>query len=289
MPAAQTIHTPSTPPTLLTPAPDLFARRAARLGQLAPAHSLGPWLDWLAGLCTAQQVALEQPSPGDLAAATAMGPAALQGHIAAIRSTLIAALPGGHEPFPSNLEPSDLAVRIERNLLLAQAATLSAGRDREDVLIAAAMQVAWTADACRAPTAGTAADANAATCPRCGSAALGSIILAGGGLAGLRYQECCLCACRWNTVRARCTLCAAGSVVEYLSLDDAHPAVAAETCDQCHGYTKLFFQSKNIQVEPSADDLATLALDVLVGEQGYARAAPNLFLCEGEAAQVVDG
>ncbi|WP_295455408.1 formate dehydrogenase accessory protein FdhE [uncultured Thiodictyon sp.] len=290
MTATPTIHTPSAPPTLLTPAPDLFARRADRLRQLAPAQALGPWLDWLAALCTAQHRAFEQEGSvphNDIGATTAMGSAALLGRIAAIRWTLISALPtdrcAGVGP-RWELAPSDLASHIERNLLLAQAATIGTGRDYEDVLTAAAMQVAWTADARRSQAVGTAADANAGTCPHCGSAALGSILLAGGGLAGLRYQECCLCGCRWNTVRARCTLCAAGSVVDYLSLEDAHPAVAAETCDQCHGYTKLFFQSKAIQVEPLADDVATLALDVLVGERGYARTAPNLFLCEGEAA-----
>ena len=38
---------------------------------------------------------------------------------------------------------------------------------------------------------------------------------------------------------------------------------------------------KDLVVEPLADDLATLALDVLVGEQGYARGAPNPFLLTG--------
>ncbi|WP_365305365.1 formate dehydrogenase accessory protein FdhE [uncultured Thiodictyon sp.] len=33
-------------------------------------------------------------------------------------------------------------------------------------------------------------------------------------------------------------------------------------------YCALFFQSQDIQVEPLTDDLATLALDILVGERG---------------------
>ncbi len=35
-------------------------------------------------------------------------------------------------------------------------------------------------------------------------------------------------------------------------------------------------------MDPVADDLGSLALDILVGEQGYARAAPNLFLGDAE-------
>ncbi len=107
---------------------------------------------------------------------------------------------------------------------------------------------------------------------------------AGDGAAGLRYLECSLCATRWNAVRARCTLCTEGSRVDYLGLEGSSGAVQAETCEHCHGYIKTFFQDKDGNVDPLADDLATLALDVLVGEQGYARALPNLFLGEGEAA-----
>jgi FdhE protein len=71
-------------------------------------------------------------------------------------------------------------------------------------------------------------------------------------------------------------------VVNYLGIEGGNQAVQAETCDECHGYIKTFFQDKDRQVDPVADDLASLALDVLVGEQGYSRGTPNLFLTEGE-------
>jgi FdhE protein len=38
---------------------------------------------------------------------------------------------------------------------------------------------------------------------------------------------------------------------------------------------------KNSQMEPVADDLATLALDVLMDEAGKARGGPNLFFHPG--------
>ena len=46
---------------------------------------------------------------------------------------------------------------------------------------------------------------------------------------------------------------------------------------------KIFYQEKDPQVEPNADDLATLALDVLVDEQGYGRSGPNLLFHPGTA------
>ena len=57
----------------------------------------------------------------------------------------------------------------------------------------------------------------------------------------------------------------------------------AETCDECKSYLKIFYQDKDARVEPNADDLATLALDVLVDEQGYGRSGPNLLFHPGTA------
>ncbi|THF65219.1 formate dehydrogenase accessory protein FdhE [Pseudothauera rhizosphaerae] len=270
--AEQTLPSRIAPPLLLAPPADLFIRRAARLRHLAAGHALAPWLGWLAELCTAQQQVLDQ-----LSVAAGAAPAALREAVPAAYAALLSATPDA----PPALAPEALGRRIERNLLLAAGEAVAAGRDLDDLVVAAAMQAVWTAAARRAgePAANP---SNAESCPHCGSAAVGSIVLAGDGKEGLRYQECCLCATRWNVVRARCTLCADGAVVDYLSLDGGNGAIAAETCDHCHGYAKICFAAKDRDADPFADDLATLALDVLVGEQGHARAAPNLFLCEGE-------
>jgi FdhE protein len=37
----------------------------------------------------------------------------------------------------------------------------------------------------------------------------------------------------------------------------------------------MLYQAKDMAVEPIADDLASLGLDMLVGEAGYQRHAPN--------------
>jgi FdhE protein len=56
--------------------------------------------------------------------------------------------------------------------------------------------------------------------------------------------------------------------------------VRAETCDSCKSYLKIVYSRKG-PVDPVADDLATLALDILVDEAGYARSGPNLLLVPG--------
>jgi FdhE protein len=60
--------------------------------------------------------------------------------------------------------------------------------------------------------------------------------------------------------------------------NDPSKVARAETCDDCHTYRKIFNQEHDFNVDPLADDLASLALDLLVGEAGYARASGNPLL-----------
>ena len=185
---------------------------------------------------------------------------------------------------PAALEPGgDALLRIARESRSLAAGEVAAGpRDTVAILVAAALQVLWTTAARTLALPAMTPLQDLAPCPCCGSAPVGAVVMAGEGKGGLRYLECSLCATRWNAVRARCTLCEEGSVVQYLGLEGASGAVQAEACEHCGGYIKTFFQDKDIQVDPVADDLGSLALDILVGEQGYARAAPNLFLKDAE-------
>ena len=43
----------------------------------------------------------------------------------------------------------------------------------------------------------------------------------------------------------------------------------------------MFYQAKDTALDPVADDLATLALDLLVAEAGFSRHAPNPLLLIG--------
>ena len=78
-----------------------------------------------------------------------------------------------------------------------------------------------------------------------------------------------------------------GQEIAYLSVendtadgpqpDTGGAAVRAETCDECHGYRKILYQER-IGVEPVADDVASVALELLLGEQGYHRVSNNPLL-----------
>lgn len=278
------------PPTVVAPSGEIFQRRADRLRRLATDSTGAEWLTWLADLTDAQQAAcVAQPDYGlqladdfDWSGAVFAGREQLFASAApaaheAIRRTLPASWPG----LPDAAQVI-AALPAARALLNGTATT--GRRAPADIVAAAVLQVVWTAAAASLalPTSSLPLHERR-VCPCCGSAPLGGIVLSGQGADGLRYLECALCATRWNAVRARCTLCDDPGVIGYLSIEGAFPAVRAEVCEHCRGYVKLYFQQKDIAVEPLADDLATLALDVLVGEQGYARGAPNPFLPDSEA------
>jgi FdhE protein len=98
---------------------------------------------------------------------------------------------------------------------------------------------------------------------------------------GARYLHCSLCATVWNHVRAVCITCGQSRSVALKGIEGDSGAVKAETCDDCRTYAKMLYQARDIAVDPFADDLATLGLDVLVAEAGWSRHAPNPLLLIG--------
>jgi FdhE protein len=164
--------------------------------------------------------------------------------------------------------------------------------------IAAALQVVWTMQAGQLDGARVTPLVTGTLCPVCGSHPVASAIRIGGQSQGYRYLQCGICASEWHMVRVKCSCCEKNGKVAYQSLTDAgddtgaemqpgapinkandpSKVARAETCDDCHTYRKIFNQEHDYHVEPLADDLASLMLDALVGEAGYARASGNPLL-----------
>jgi FdhE protein len=129
-------------------------------------------------------------------------------------------------------------------------------------------------------------------CPLCGSLPVASVVQARPPYASYRYLSCSLCACQWHYVRVQCSQCgAAGKDIAYRALAEVdgdagevvrEGAIRAETCDHCHSYRKILYLEKDPALEPVADDLGTLALDLLLGEEGYMRASQNPLLWQSD-------
>jgi FdhE protein len=115
-------------------------------------------------------------------------------------------------------------------------------------------------------------------CPACGGPPVSSLVVGWRGAHSTRFCACSLCGTMWNYVRIKCTLCGSTEAVGYRQIEGGSDEVRAECCDKCHGYVKIMQQLKNPGLDPVADDVASLALDLLVREQGYHRGAFNPFL-----------
>ena len=83
--------------------------------------------------------------------------------------------------------------------------------------------------------------------------------------------RCSLCSVAWNHVRAVCITCGQSQSVALKGIEGESGVVKAETCDECHAYAKMLYQAHDMKVDPIADDLATLGLDLLVAEAGWSR------------------
>jgi len=290
------------PRVVLPENPGLFEERAARFEQLAAGHSMGAYLGLMAQVCRGQQAAAGNRAAPPLPEAAlehsrsyGMPPLSAQGHARAalwrddlrdIVRAVRAVAPPGVQPTLARLQALDetsaeaIADRVLAGATLDDDAALVP-------FVGAALQVCFTRQAAALAPADVSHCDVATICPVCGTRPVASIIRIGGAQASLRYLVCALCHTEWNMARVKCSSCETDKGVHYLSLaadesaDGTQAAVKAETCDECKTYLKIVNQDKDAFVDPVADDLATLALDLLVDEQGFARSGPNLLFHPG--------
>ena len=284
----------------------VFARRAARLRELAPSAALGDYLQFLAVLVEAQHAVLAQlplgsraPEHAARSSDHAMPPidAALWLRAQEWRATLLtlcaalAARPG----FPTAVGDGIATIRgATPDWIEAQARALLAAPDAAvDAQIAPLVMAALQVHAVALAAGFVAAEVKAldipGVCPLCGTLPVASIVCAQSPYQGYRYLHCALCATEWHMVRVQCSQCgASGKNIGYHCLarktlnqnrsEEGGTAVRAESCDQCRGYRKIMYQEKDPSVEPVADDVASVALDLLLGEEGYHRLSNNPLL-----------
>ena len=285
---------------LRLPEPDLFTARAARLRMLADGNPIGPYLGFLAQLCDVQQWAFDSvplpvvagPMQRDQARRAGMPqlPALAthrpQGWIEVL-AAMLDRLDRGALPRALHDRVGELKQR-EAVWLDHQAAHILAGQyDAIDLgaapLIAAALQVIWSASAARLSVAEVGPFVERSLCPVCGSHPVASVVRIGADVSGYRYLHCALCNTEWHLVRVKCSSCDSTKGIDYREIEGGPGVAKAECCSECHGYLKQFYQEKAPELDPVADDLASLALDLLLDEQGFTRSGTNLMLFPAQA------
>ena len=283
-----------TPAVLFANPKNLYQRRAKRLRELAQNHPLSDYLLFAADIVESQLSTLEKnPLPpqqfeqlNDIEPLNAK--TFKRNHIwrEYLTEILDEIKPKANEQVAATIEFLEKASSAEleemANKLLAQEFNLVSSD--KAVFIWAALSLYWLQAAQQIPHNSQVENAeNLHHCPVCGSLPVTSIVQIGTSQ-GLRYLHCNLCESEWNLVRAQCTNCNSHDKLEMWSLDEELALIRAETCGSCESYLKIMFQEKDPHVEPVADDLASIFLDIEMEEKGFARSGLNPFVFPAEEA-----
>jgi FdhE protein len=285
------------PPFARLPDPTIsFARRAKRFATLALSSGVRPYLELLADLADAQNdVAngLTDPLFSDKttlarARAHAMPPldrAAIRadGLVSETLDRLFVAVATREAPAPEAARAAlartagAKGARRSRMVANVMADAIPADEMAEHAYVAAGLQIHF---------ARLAAGLNAeqlqgiddGVCPACGGPPVASVIVGWQGAHGARFASCFLCGTLWHVVRIKCLACGSTEGVRYQEIDGGPGLIKAETCDACRSYVKILHQYKDPDLDPVADDVASLALDLLLRDGPYRRAGYNPFL-----------
>jgi len=277
----------------------VFSTRAARLRQQSESgaigHAIGDYLRLMAHLADAQQIAVTniEPALPDIEQLThartfhmpPVGVTSWRREEHWLRSLdliceSLAALPDLPQQARAvcdqlrDLESQQLEALAD-DLLTAQTSAVDAA---SAPFIMAALQVYWVALASRMNSDAIHELDVPGVCPTCGTLPVASVVRSDSRSQGLRYLHCALCATEWHMVRVKCSHCQTTQGISYQSIENGPRAIRAECCDTCHTYRKILYQEEDSAVEPIADDLASLALDLLLSDAGYHRARVNPLL-----------
>lgn len=287
------------PDPLILPDPAArFAATAARLEALSDGHPMADWLRFMAGLARAQHGAvatlgaLVGPDPALVkqAVEARMPPLAADGHrrdplwrqsFSVLLDSSDAGPFGGAIPAEARTVMQSLRARgvaaqekLANDFLSGGVAPAEVGAT---LYVAAALQVYFTCLAGRLSAEELRLLPERGLCPCCGSTPVAGVVTA----SGPRYLHCSLCSTAWNHVRVVCISCGKSGALSLQGIEGDTGAVKVETCGDCRSYAKMLYQAQDMQVDPVADDLATLGLDLLVAEAGWSRHAPNPLLLIG--------
>lgn len=283
------------PPFAVLPDPaGVFLRRAERFAVLAPGHQLEAYLHLLADVARAQHDILDGLPPPVLPSEErlALARANTMPPISASHVALDEVADATFDALLKALDARDLAASPRATLAKVAAASTEARRAMmravildeipgdaiaEHVLAAAAVQVLFTRMAAKLDVATLERVADGA-CPSCGGAPVASTIVGWSGAHGTRFCTCSICATQWNVVRIKCLVCGSVDGIAYHSIEGGAGTVMGETCEICSSYVKMLHQHKDPALEPIADDVASLALDLTLKKEGWERASVDPFL-----------
>lgn len=284
-----------TPPFAFLPDPvALFQVRARRLAFLAETSDLAPYLRFLAELTRLQaRLCATLPAPDPVSAARQTQAArggmppidrlslVTDSALGQVLDALCAGAAGLEMPTPARqaLEAVRDADGDDRQWLLAN---ILSDRIPDDspaphLFAAAAVQV-HLARLAASLDVGALVPVGTGVCPSCGGRPVSSSVMGRQGIENIRYATCACCATQWNEVRVKCLCCGSTKGIGYRSVETTDATVKAEICRECKSWVKIFYLAKNPSLDPVADDIGSVGLDMLMGRTGYRRGGFNPYL-----------
>lgn len=276
---------------------DVFHERAARLRQLAVDSPLADYLRLMAHVADAQAhsfpLQVAGPSPERLSHAQAHNMPPLQAlgwtREPIWQQVFFDLLAHVQDVVPSDSPTVDVCATLSAHFqqnpdqLEAMADALLARLDSQVDAAAvpflmAALQVYFTSLSCRFQLQDLPINSPFGVCPLCGSLPVASVVRVGKQIEGCRYLYCSLCSTEWHLVRVVCSHCEDTEAISFHAIENGLEGIKAESCAKCGVYRKIFYQEKQPLVDAIADDLATIRLDLLMGQEGYYRASENPLL-----------
>lgn len=285
----------NTPILLFANPKNIYQRRTARLEALAKNSPLGDYLRFAAKISTAQlEILTQQPLPQQAqleeisCSCTALANNPFYGihwkrsedWLKILMLLLEKIKPDANELTLATIEwlekaHSDQINQLADYLLAQQYEKVSSDKA---VFIWAALSLYWLQLVQQIPhNAELKNTENLHCCPICNAPPVASVIQLG-ATQGLRYLHCSLCETEWNVVRAKCSQCDQTNNLEYWVLDNEFSAVRTETCEDCYTYLKVMYQEKDPYLEPIADDLSSIFLDIEMESKGFSRSGLNPFM-----------
>lgn len=273
----------------------LFRTRALRFRFLAQTSDLASYLEFLADLTDIQATLAQQlpvPEPASAEQLTRAAQARLplidraslaedQSLHACLDALIEAAVPiAMPDPARQALNALRQADADDRCWLLANvlADTIPEDSVAHHVFVAAAVQLHMAQRSFSLP-AGALQPVATGVCPACGGRPVTSSVIGLRDIENVRYASCSCCATQWNEVRIKCLCCGSTKGISYRSADAEDATVKAEVCGECDHWVKVLYQVRNASLEPVADDVGSMGLDILMkNETSYLKGGFNPFL-----------
>ncbi|TKT69099.1 formate dehydrogenase accessory protein FdhE [Aquamicrobium sp. LC103] len=284
-----------TPPFARVPRPArLFERRAKRFRQLSGPDGIGPYLAFLGGIAEAQTELAEtlgEPEAPDeerisRAIEHGMPPLDRSGFrpdpkFRSLNEQLFGAIekidkPAAAQAALASARGADDA-RMATMVADLMADSVPVESVAEHAYVAAALQLHFARAASMLPERRLKPVGDGA-CPACGGPPVSSVIVGWPQAGGARFCSCALCGTLWHHVRIKCAICSSTKGIRYQEIADGPGTIKAETCDECGRYVKIFNQQKDVSLDPFADDVGSLGIDLLMRETRFRRGAFNPFL-----------